>query len=253
MSNYRPLLSTVLNNNSLKDTFSFKQFKIDQDQCAMKIGTDGVLLGAWTHLGQNPESILDIGAGTGLIALMLAQRCGAEVVDAIEIDANAYEQCVENFEVSPWADRLYCYHAGLDEFIEEMEEPYELIVCNPPFYVENVSSGNQQRDQARQNEYLPFDELLEGVTALLTENGTFATIIPFKEETQFIALAATFGLYPKRCLHIRGNEKSEIKRALLEFTFKRNSCVVEELIIEKERHVYTADYVNLTKDFYLKM
>ena len=219
----------------------------------MKIGTDGVLLGAWTSLKDNPQSIMDIGAGTGLIALMMAQRSNAEVIDAIEIDANAYEQCVENFESSPWGDRLYCYHAGLDEFLEEIEEKYDLIVCNPPFYAENVSSGNLQRDQARQNDYLPFNELLEGVVSLLTEKGRFATIIPFKEEANFIALAASFELYPKRCLHVKGNENAEIKRSLLEFNFKKDYCVVEELIIEKERHVYTTDYVNLTKDFYLKM
>ena len=110
----------------------------------MKIGTDGVLLGAWTPVDTSLESILDIGAGTGIIALMLAQRSNADVVDAIEIDADAYEQCVENFEGSPWGDRLYCYHAGLDEFVDEIEDQYELITCNPPFYSENVSSGNLQ-------------------------------------------------------------------------------------------------------------
>ncbi|WP_419213659.1 tRNA1(Val) (adenine(37)-N6)-methyltransferase [Maribacter sp. X9] len=233
--------------------FKFKQFTVHQSRCAMKIGTDGVLLGAWSPLSQHPQSILDIGTGTGLIALMMAQRSNAEVIDAIEIDADAYEQCVENFEGSPWGDRLYCYHAGLDEFVDEIEEKYDLIVCNPPFYAENVSSGNLKRDQARQNYFLPFDELLKGMSALLTENGTFTTIIPFKEEIQFITLAASFGLYPKRCLHVKGNQKAEIKRSLLEFTFHRDSCLVEELIIEKGRHVYTSDYVNLTKDFYLKM
>ena len=233
--------------------FKFKQFTVHQDRCAMKIGTDGVLLGAWTKLDKNPESILDIGAGTGIIALMMAQRSNAEVIDAIEIDANAHEQCVENFEGSPWGNRLFCYHAGLDEFVDEIEEKYDLIVCNPPFYAETVSSGNLQRDQARQNDYLPFDDLLKGVANLLAEKGRFATIIPFKEEANFIALATSFELYPNRCLNIKGNEKAEIKRSLLEFTFKKKFCVIEELIIEKERHVYTTDYVNLTKDFYLKM
>ena len=117
----------------MNEPFKFKQFSVNQDRCAMKIGTDGVLLGAWTNIENNPESILDIGAGTGVISLMLAQRCFAEVMDAIEIDADAYEQCVENFELSPWGDRLYCYHAGLDEFVDEIEDQYELIVCNPPF------------------------------------------------------------------------------------------------------------------------
>ena len=134
----------------MKNPFKFKQFTIHQDQCAMKVGTDGVLLGAWATLDHEPYSILDIGTGTGLIALMLAQRSTAETIDAIEIETEAYEQCVGNFESSSWGDRLFCYHAGLDEFVEELEEQYDLIVSNPPFYSEDVTSGNSSRDKARQ-------------------------------------------------------------------------------------------------------
>src|SRR6476620_10639106 len=130
-------------------TFNFKQFTVVQDRCAMKVGTDGVLLGAWTPLVNNPYNILDIGTGTGIIALMLAQRSHAEQIDAIEIDDAAYEQATENFENSPWNDRLYCYHAGLDEFVDEVEEEFDLIVSNPPFYTENYKSDNEQRDAAR--------------------------------------------------------------------------------------------------------
>ena len=140
--------------------FKFKEFTIHQDQCAMKVGTDGVLLGAWASLANQPESILDIGAGTGLIALQLAQRSSAETIDAIELDDAAYEQCVANFEASPWGDRLFCYHAGFDEFVGEMDDKYDLIVSNPPFYAEDVTSGDTSRDTARQNSSLPFDELL---------------------------------------------------------------------------------------------
>ncbi|MDF4201891.1 methyltransferase [Maribacter sp. SA7] len=233
--------------------FKFKQFSINQDRCAMKIGTDGVLLGAWTTVDANPESILDIGAGTGVISLMLAQRSHAEVVDALEIDADAYEQCVENFELSPWGDRLYCYHAGLDEFVDEIEDQYELIVCNPPFYSETVSSGNVQRDQARQNEFLPFNELLEGVSKLLSENGLFTTIIPFKEKDTFVKMASDLGLVITECLHVKGNPTAEIKRVLLAFSRKGQDCKVSELIIETGRHQYTPEYVELTKEFYLKM
>lgn len=122
--------------------FQFKQFCVKQDQCAMKVGTDGVLLGAWTPLKTNPFSVLDIGAGTGLLSLMLAQRSFAEQIDALEIDESAYEQCVENFENSKWNDRLFCYHAAFDEFVAEMEseEQYDLIVSNPPFYTTSYKS-----------------------------------------------------------------------------------------------------------------
>lgn len=234
-------------------SFNFKQFNINQDKCAMKIGTDGVLLGAWTDLGNKPYSILDIGAGTGLIALMLAQRSDAEIIDAIEVDEDAYEQCVENFEASGWSDRLFCYHAGLDEFVAETEEPYNLIVSNPPFYTEDVTSGNTSRDIARQNMSLPFDELLEGVSKLLTPVGLFATIIPYKEEDSFIGLAKENGLYPKRILRVRGNPTVPLKRSLLEFGFNESKCSEEELIIETKRHEYTMEYQKLTKAFYIKM
>ena len=233
--------------------FKFKQFTIHQDRCAMKIGTDGVLLGAWTSLGNHPETILDIGAGTGLLALMLAQRCGADTIDALEINADAYEQCVENFEASPWGDRLFCYHAGLDEFLDEIEDQYDLIVSNPPFYSEEVSSGNDARDVARQNQSLPFEELIEGVSMLLAPSGIFSTIIPFKAEGRFISLAAKIGLYPRRITRIKGNPSSEIKRSLLEFSYQKNNAVEDELIIEIERHRYTPKYTTLTKAFYLKM
>ncbi|MBQ4913870.1 methyltransferase [Maribacter sp. MMG018] len=233
--------------------FTFKQFNVAQDRCAMKIGTDGVLLGAWAPVNNEPVTILDIGSGTGVIALMLAQRSNAEIIDAIEVDGDAYEQSVENFEASPWGDRLYCYHAGLDEFVDEIEDRYDLIVSNPPFYVENVDSGSESRDLARQNSALPFDELLEGVAKLLSEKGRFATIIPYKEEAQFITMASDLGLYPKRVTRVRGNEEAPIKRSLMEFSREATELSYNELTIEKARHVYTDEYVHLTKDFYLKM
>lgn len=219
----------------------------------MKIGTDGVLLGAWTAIENKPYSILDIGAGTGVIALMLAQRSTAESIEGIEIDADAYEQCIENFEASPWADRLFCYHAGLDEFVDEVEDRYDLIVSNPPFYTEAVSSGDASRDIARQNSALPFGELLKGVDALLASEGRFATIIPFKEESAFIAQAKALNLFPQRMLRVKGNPNAAVKRSLLEFSRVPSEVGIETLVIEKERHVYTDEYRCITKDFYLKM
>tara|TARA_R110002050_G_scaffold59259_2_gene132643 strand:+ start:100114 stop:100845 length:732 start_codon:yes stop_codon:yes gene_type:complete len=240
--------------------FKFKEFTINQDKCAMKIGTDGVLLGAWTSVNDKTYSILDIGAGTGVIALMLAQRSHAETIEAIELDDAAYEQCMENFEDSIWADRLFCFHASFDEFVDEYtaEDPedaelYDLIVSNPPFYTEEVTSGDDARDNARQNLSLPFDELVSGASKLLSPKGIFATIIPFKEEVGFIALAEKEKLFPIRVTRVRGNKDAEIKRSLLAFGFEHRSPKIDELIIEIERNTYTQDYIDLTKDFYLKM
>lgn len=237
----------------MSEPFRFKEFTVNQDRCAMKIGTDGVLLGAWVSVENNPSSILDIGAGTGLIALMLAQRSNADTIDAIEIDADAYEQCVDNFEASPWGDRLFCYHAGLDEMVDEIEEQYDLIVSNPPFYREDVSSGNSSRDTARQNSSLPFDELVTSISKLLSPAGIFSVVIPFKEERKFLELAHDYGLYPTRILHVKGNSTSKTKRSLLEFSFTKVNPTIKELYIEIKRHEYTLEYKALTNAFYLKM
>ena len=219
----------------------------------MKIGTDGVLLGVWTSIEKQPLSILDIGAGTGVLSLMLAQRSGAELIDALEIDDNAYEQCVDNFEQSHWGDRLFCYHASLEAFVDEIEDTYDLIVCNPPFYSEDYKTDNTQRDLARFQVAMPFKHVLESVSKLLSKDGLFSVVIPFKEETHFINLASKSNLFPKRILQVKGNPTSETKRSLIEFSFRESETTIESLIIETERHQYTADYINLTKDFYLKM
>ena len=233
--------------------FKFKKFTINQDRCAMKVGTDGVLLGAWCPIDNNPFSILDIGAGTGILSLILAQRSNAFQIDAIEINEDAYEQCVENFESSPWGDRLFCFHAGLDEFLEEPEDEYDLIISNPPFYTEDYKTENEQRDLARFSDALPFEDLVEAAHLLLSENGIFAVIIPFKEEEKFIALAKDFELHPFKITRVKGTPTTEIKRSLLAFSKTQKQTLIDELIIETARHQYTEEYIDLTKDFYLKM
>lgn len=201
--------------------FKFKQFTINQNQCAMKIGTDGVLLGAWTTINHNPFSVLDIGSGTGVLSLMLAQRSDAEVIDAIEIDDKAYEQCVSNFEDSPWRNRLFCYHASIQEFAHEIDEEYDVIISNPPFYSEDYKSKDSQRDLARFVDTLPFEDLVVCVARLLSENGTFSIIIPFKEEGFFITLASKVKLFPNRILRVKGKPTSDLKRSLIEFSFNK--------------------------------
>jgi len=234
--------------------FQFKQFSVNQDQTAMKIGTDGVLLGAWTPIENNPKSVLDIGTGTGIIAIMLAQRSTAQQIDALEIDESAYEQAVENFENSPWGDRLFCFHAGLDEFVDEPEEEYDLIVSNPPFFSEEYRSENEQRDLARFQEAMPFEEIVEAADLLLSENGIFSVIIPFNEEDRFIELCANVELFPIKITRVKGAQNTKIIRSLLAFKrFELSVLTSDELVIEINRHEYTPEYIALTKDFYLKM
>ena len=234
-------------------TFNFKQFHVNQDRCAMKIGTDGVLLGAWTPLINNPYNVLDIGAGTGILSLMLAQRSNAEQIDAIEIDEDAYEQCVENFEASPWGDKLFCFHAGLDEFVDEPEDEYDLIISNPPFYTDDYKSENTSRDLARFEDALPFEELIEAAALLLSDNGIFSVIIPFKEEERFVSMCKELDLFPLKITRVKGTPTSETKRSLLAFCRIEQTPLIDELIIEISRHNYTPEYIELTKEFYLKM
>ena len=234
-------------------TFTFKQFSVNQDRCAMKIGTDGVLLGAWTPLINNPFNVLDIGAGTGILSLMLAQRSNAEQIDAIEIEEDAYEQCVENFETSPWGDKLFCFHAGLDEFVDEPEDEYDLIISNPPFYTDDYKSDNSSRDLARFEDALPFEELIEAAALLLSDNGIFSVIIPFKEEERFVSMCKELDLFPLKITRVKGTPTSEIKRSLLAFCRMEQTPLIDELVIEISRHNYTPEYIELTKEFYLKM
>lgn len=219
----------------------------------MKVGTDGVLLGAWAPLQHRPDAILDIGAGTGLIALMLAQRSGAGTIDAVEVEAAAFEECVGNFEASPWADRLFCYHAGIEEFALEMEGEYDLIVTNPPYFAQQVDSGDPARDRARQSASLPFGLLLDGVVQLLTPKGRFSLILPFPEEAAFTGEARKRGLFPSRLTRVKGHPGAPVKRSLIAFSREEGECLEDTLVIEAGRHRYTPEYKALTGAFYLKM
>lgn len=233
--------------------FQFKEFTVKQDQTAMKVGTDGVLLGSWAPIDHQPYSILDIGTGTGLIALMLAQRSTAEQIDGLEIEPNAYEQAVENFEESPWNDRLFCYHASLNRFTAEIDDKYDLILCNPPFFKSNQQIDNKAREAARFYDGLPFEELIAGANVMLSESGVFAVIIPFEEQERFISLAEQSRLFPFMITQVKGNPTAKVKRSLMAFSKHRNELVSDTLVIESERHQYTPEFTALVKEFYLKL
>jgi len=233
--------------------FKFKQFTVRQDKTAMKVGTDGVLLGAWVKINKDVNSILDIGSGTGLLALQMAQRSNAERIDAIEFEANAYEQSVDNFEASDWGYRLFCYHTSIQNFADEIDDKYDLIVSNPPFFKRDTQIKDKGRAMARQNTTLSYIDLLRCSAKLLSKKGRCAFIIPFLEEQKFLDLALENNLYPQRISHVKGHKTAAIKRSLLQLSSTKCDPAIDKLVVEISRHNYTDAYKNLVKDFYLKM
>jgi tRNA1Val (adenine37-N6)-methyltransferase len=230
--------------------FKFKQFTIHQEKCAMKVGTDGVLLGAWANC-ENANQVLDIGTGTGLIALMIAQRSQASI-DAIEIDENACLQAHENFQKSPWSSRITLVHQSFQDYAEETNKKYDLIVSNPPYFQNSLYAPNEQRTKARHNRELELSDILEGASKLLTNDGTLSIILPYIEGVMFIANAAEKGLYCVRQTNVLPTPKASVKRLLLEFQKHKKTFVDQDLVIELDnRHEYSDNYKNLTKDYYL--
>lgn len=232
-----------------KTEFRFKQFSVNHEKSGMKVGTDGVLLGAWAS-ADNPERILDIGTGSGLIALMLAQRFPDAMITGIEIDKAAAEEAKDNFERSPFRDRLNVVHSSIQDF--QTNEKFDLIVSNPPFF-EWTHPTESSRNTARQQSELTFEELLFHSVRLFSKNAAACYIIPFENETDFSDRAKELNLFPQKLTRIRGNENTPIKRSLLKLSDKPVTPVTDELIIELARNVYTEDYISLTKEFYLKM
>ncbi len=230
--------------------FKFKQFIIHQDRCAMKVGTDGVLLGAWANCEES-KNVLDIGTGTGLIALMIAQRSSAKI-DAIEIDNEASEQAFENIEKSPWAERINVLNRSFQDFSESITQKYDLIVTNPPYFQNSLFAPDQKRTDARHNSNLQLEELLVGSKKLLNQDGFLSIILPYLEGNMFILKASEMDLYCVRQTKVLTKPNKEPKRLLLEFMKVKKPLVEQEMIIElNKRHEYSEAYKNLTKDFYL--
>jgi tRNA1Val (adenine37-N6)-methyltransferase len=230
--------------------FQFKQFKIHQDKTAMKVGTDGVLLGAWADC-EEATHILDIGTGTGLISLMLAQKNKSAQITAIEIDNDAARQAMQNVNESPWQDRVTVIQTNLLDF--DSIEKFDLVISNPPFFNNTFKAETDARNKARQTDSLSFDTLLARTASLLTESGKASFILPFSEKENFIDLAKEQQLFLNKILYVKGNVNTEIKRILVTFSFKETTIEEETISIEISRHNYTQEYIELVQDFYIKM
>ena len=233
--------------------FQFKQFYVRHDQCAMKVGTDGVLLGAWAGENTTYPRILDIGTGSGLIALMLAQRFERAQIIGIDIDIEASQQAHENFQASPWHTRLQVQHTALQDFSVNEEGLFDLIVSNPPFFQNSLKNPNYQRSTARHTDTLPHSVLLASVARLLKEDGRFCVILPTELTDSLLQTALQYGLHEQRRLEVYPTPQRPCKRILLDFGKKKSVFPLQEkLIIEMEgRHNYSPEYRQLTSSFYL--
>lgn len=236
--------------------FRFKQFEIKQDKCAMKIGTDGVLLGAWANISQ-ASSILDIGTGTGLLTLMAAQRNLKASIYAIEIEQQAYKQASENINNSNWNKRLTIVHQSIQSYVKKPHIPqYDSIISNPPYFeIEtNYSIKNKARRQARSTDGLSFKTLLDCAFNLLKPSGNFSVILPTQEGYSFIALAVKKNFYVKQLIDVIPRVGKNANRLLIELVKKPTNCKENTLIIRssgKGNHDYTSDFEALHKDFLL--
>ena len=230
--------------------FQFKEFSIHQDRTAMKVGTDGVLLGAWADLEQ-AYRILDIGTGTGLIALMAAQRNNHAYIDAIEIEEHAFKQAQENIAASPWKDRIHIEHTPLQYYSPNTR--YDCIVCNPPFFINSTKNPSDSRTLARHNDTLPHEELVDHAKRLLTSEGKLHLILPIGEAQDLIAYAQKVNFHITHLTYVHSTPCKPPKRLLIELSIKQNAYYEDNITIELGRHRYSEAYIKLTRQFYLHM
>lgn len=230
--------------------FSFKKFTIWQDKSAFKVGTDGVLLGAAAKIN-GVSNILDIGSGTGLISIMLAQRCNA-VITAIEPDHDSFIQSCENVARCEWPDRIRVEHTDLQSYVS-YHQKFDLIITNPPYFSDSLKSPDPRKSAARHNDSLTTDDIVKSVLKLMNDDGSLQLIMPYVEGNVFIAEANKHGLYCNEILKIKPMPSGEIRRLILTFNRFQIKPVERFLTIERgKRHEFTEEYINLTKDFYLK-
>lgn len=234
-----------------KQNFNFKQFSIKQDKSAMKVGTDGVLLGAWADC-KDAFTLLDIGTGTGLIALMLAQRTQG-MIDGIEINQNAFDEACYNVEASDWQQRITLFNMPLQEYARICSKKYDVIVSNPPFFTNALKTPDAQRSMARHTDSLAPVELFEGVKQLIAPRGSLFIVIPCSSHDEFMGLAQKHGLTCRKKLWVKPTPNIQPKRVLLEFYHGQTAnCIEDTLVVEQHgRHQYSEEYKALTKDYYL--
>ncbi len=232
--------------------FRFKQFTVHHDRCAMKIGTDGILLGAWAT-GSHARRILDIGTGCGVIALMLAQRFPAAQVAAVELDPAASEQAAANFSESPFRDRLTLTQSSVQDF--QVVAPFDLVVSNPTWFPDGPKSPDTKRSLARHNDSLTLNELATEAVRMLSPNGRLSIILPIETAQPFCNLARNVDLHCVRQCRVRSTPDSKPRRMLLEFSNQGGpeELTVQELVVETARHEYSEAYAALAKEFLLKL
>ncbi|WP_304248069.1 tRNA1(Val) (adenine(37)-N6)-methyltransferase [Parabacteroides gordonii] len=233
--------------------FRFKKFTVYHDKCAMKVGTDAVLLGAWADTSFC-KNILDIGTGTGIIALMLAQRSQA-TVEAIDIDKEACVQATENAAASPYTERIKVVHASCADFsASNQQKRYDLIVSNPPYFINSLKCPDNKRTVARHTDTLLLSDLIREAQTLLSPSGRIALVLPYERQEEVKALASANHLYICRQTDVIPIPGAAPKRLLVELSAtKENIKNRDTLTIEEARHQYTPEYIALTKEFYLKM
>ncbi len=231
--------------------FHFKKFSVRHDRSSMKVGTDGVLLGAWVDV-TNASHILDVGTGTGIIALMLAQRTKPSVqIEAIEIDQHASEDANENFISSHWSERLTLHHDPVQNFTSSKQ--FDLIVSNPPYFISSFKPPHAQRTVARHTESLSFIDLINAAKRLLSEKGKLNVVLPYTEGLQFIVLATENGFYCSKKWSFRARKEKPIERWLLEFSKDKTSPEEGEILLYSSGEEWSEGYQKLTKEFYLKL
>lgn len=233
------------------DVFEFKKFSIKQNKCAMKVGTDAVLLGSWVDVN-GCKRVLDIGTGTGIIALMLAQKTPAHIT-ALEIDRSSFEQATENVNQSVYSKQIEVVNKAFQSYWKDHKEKFDLIVSNPPYFIDSLKSNDTTRSTARHADVLPFNELAEGVHEILSPSGKFYLILPKKEAEYFCKLAEQKNLYLSKLLRVRNSpDKEEDKRHIMQFSFGRHHFTEDILYIRTGNpQEYSPEYKQLTMEYYM--